>query len=393
MKRINFFLLLFCTVLKVNAQNFTFSGKIDSTEGMSARLTYFNDKGVYTIDSCALENGNFSFKGLVNGVSNAFLIVYKAPYIAKDIHQSDYAHFLLEAGVITGTAVNGHINGLKVTGSKSQNESLALHAQINEANKGLADVMKSYGAVALEIEAAKKANKGDKKIDSLNETLTAILRQREPFVKKYEEIISKFIATHPNSYISAIEMSPYTSTWPVDSLQVIFDRFSPAVKKSTPGLGVQKAISTRLAANIINNVKAENFTAYDVNGKSVSLANFKGKYVLLDFWGSWCVPCRESTPHLILLFNKYHRAGLDVIAIAANDKPDDWRRAIKKDNTGIWYNVLDKDKPNSLTETYSVNLFPTKILIDNEGTIIGRYDGTQAANALDSKLAEIFGVK
>lgn len=146
---------------------------------------------------------------------------------------------------------------------------------------------------------------------------------------------------------------------------------------------------------------AKEFNTDDINGNAVILSNFKGKYVVLDFWGSWCVPCRQSTPHLIELFKKYHDNGLDIIGVAEefDGTGAAWKAAIKKDGTDIWYNVLsgitiDKDKgidnAQSLVKKFGVHVFPTKILVDRTGVISGRYEGTDDEAALDKKLSEIF---
>ncbi len=123
--------------------------------------------------------------------------------------------------------------------------------------------------------------------------------------------------------------------------------------------------------------------------------------MLLDFWGSWCVPCRQSMPHLIDLFNQYHNDGFDVIAVAEefNQTEVPWKEAVKKDGTDIWYNVLSEVKFNvgdslnesqSITKLFGVYVFSTKILIDKSGIIIGRYSGTEKEPYLDKTLNEIF---
>ena len=133
-----------------------------------------------------------------------------------------------------------------------------------------------------------------------------------------------------------------------------------------------------------------------LNTTPLTKEDLKGKFVLLDFWASWCLPCRESNPHLIELYKRYHKAGFDVIAIAEDDDAvTSWKKAIQKDGTALWHNVLsgrkgNKSSPNSITYKFSIGALPTKILIDKNGTIIGRY--TEAdEKAMDEKLAAIFG--
>ena len=138
-----------------------------------------------------------------------------------------------------------------------------------------------------------------------------------------------------------------------------------------------------------------------MNGKIVNLADYKGKYVLLDFWGSWCGPCRAGNPHLKDLYAKYKTKGFTIIGIANEsgtiaEASAAWKKAVKEDGLP-WIQVLNnegKDKVD-VTNIYEVSAFPTKILVDKDGKIIGRYTGTSAgagvADPLEEKLKEVMG--
>jgi len=138
-------------------------------------------------------------------------------------------------------------------------------------------------------------------------------------------------------------------------------------------------------------------TVFDAHGNLLTLSAFRGKYVLLDFWASWCVPCRHSHPHLINLYNKYKDKGFDIIGIASDmGREAVWKEAIEKDNVGIWHHVLEGEKKaaskndsDSISNQYGVAALPTKILIDPKGKIIGRYTG-DGGNELDIELSKIF---
>jgi thiol-disulfide isomerase/thioredoxin len=147
---------------------------------------------------------------------------------------------------------------------------------------------------------------------------------------------------------------------------------------------------------------AASFSTIDINGKPIKLSDFKGKYVLLDFWASWCVPCRKSNPHLIEIYHQYKAKGFDIIGVSDDDtRQMQWRNAVKHDSTGIWHQILrgagkitaQKSSGNSkdLHQLYSIQSLPTKILIDPTGKIIGRYgDNDTTDDDLDKKLKEIF---
>jgi thiol-disulfide isomerase/thioredoxin len=148
---------------------------------------------------------------------------------------------------------------------------------------------------------------------------------------------------------------------------------------------------------------AHEFTKQDINGQTLSLASLRGKYVLLDFWASWCGPCRKGNPHLKSLYSKYKDKGLEIVGVSDDDRDlAAWKKAVEQDGIGIWRHVLrglDMEKrmanqpnPDDISDYYGIHSLPTKILIDPQGKIIGRYGGGgEDDEAMDKKLASIFG--
>ncbi|HWW39307.1 TlpA disulfide reductase family protein, partial [Pedobacter sp.] len=153
---------------------------------------------------------------------------------------------------------------------------------------------------------------------------------------------------------------------------------------------VQRVYHTKLTAFALNKK--------DDKGKPVNFDALKGKYVLLDFWGSWCGPCRASHPHLKELYAKYKDKGFEIVGIAQEHSalPADrllWTEAIAKDGL-TWIQVLNnenRDKFDVVSE-YGVTAFPTKILLDKGGNIIGRYIGNGfGGEGFTNKLKELLG--
>jgi thiol-disulfide isomerase/thioredoxin len=174
-----------------------------------------------------------------------------------------------------------------------------------------------------------------------------------------------------------------------DTLKSYYDRFPDAVKQSSYGKDVSKQLNDR---NIgVPGAIAANFIADDLQGKKLALSQFKGKYILLDFWGSWCLPCRKSHPHLKTLYGKYKQQGFEIIGVAQeyNDDKNAWRKAVTEDQVD-WLHVMTTHNPEAdIINKYNIVYFPTKILIDKEGVIIGRY-GEKDLTELDAKLESIF---
>lgn len=125
--------------------------------------------------------------------------------------------------------------------------------------------------------------------------------------------------------------------------------------------------------------KAPEFTQNNPNGEAISLASFKGKMVLIDFWASWCGPCRKENPNVVATYKKYHTSkfkngnGFEVLSVSLDNNKDNWLKAIEKDGL-IWpYHVSDLQFwNNEVAKKYNVDGIPTNYLIDGNGIIVGK---------------------
>lgn len=135
--------------------------------------------------------------------------------------------------------------------------------------------------------------------------------------------------------------------------------------------------------------EAPAFTQLDIDGNEVSLSDFKGKYIILEFWGSWCVHCRKSHPHLVELYEKYKGKNFDIISLAANDKREAWLKAIKEDKL-LWsqINLAENKAKQDVAKLYGIKAYPTKILIDPKGVIVAYC--TNNMDDIDNKLKQVF---
>lgn len=352
-----FFLIFY---LPVSAQNndvknkFFLPGKIIGQQDGSIRLSYRDQNGKEIKDTCVLQNGKFYFTGNIDEPTLAML-KGDVKSIADDDPNS--TAFYIEPNYMTAIVQYNHFKETKITGSKTQIEFQALQKKIN------------------------------------------VIAETDSSIFEYiSQVAHEFIVSNPNSYVSVFELAIYQSSWSLDTIKFLYNSLTPAVRKSFYGKEVREKI------NLIDNNSpgrvANDFTTIDINGDSVSLSSFKGRYVLLDFWASWCIPCRESFPHLIELFRNYQTKGFEIIAISSDHDANAWKKAITKDRINIWHNILDLENDMNrgpagsqlMSKKFGVLSLPTKFLIDRNGIIIGRYGGTggESNSALDKKLKEIF---
>ena len=194
-----------------------------------------------------------------------------------------------------------------------------------------------------------------------------------------------YLDSHPQSplvFYAITEMMRFNHNFQGQDIAPIYDRLTADMKNSYEGKRLKAIIATG------NGSIAPEFSQADTSGVMVSLSSFRGKYVLLDFWGSWCVFCRKESPNLIKNFEKYKDKGFTIISIAADDDKKKWMGAIHKDNVGRWTHLSDlKGMKNEVSKLYFINGYPSNFLIGPDGKIIAQ---NLRGEDLDKKLAEIF---
>ena len=200
--------------------------------------------------------------------------------------------------------------------------------------------------------------------------------------EKVEDI--SFIRKHPNSIISAETLSVYASTWGKDTASLLYNKLSSNIKNTSYGKNIFEFIT--LNRNVKVGDKYVDFTEPNIQGKNVSLSDFKGKIVLLEFWGSWCGPCRAGNPELVRIYNEFKNNDFEILGVASDEKKEFWIEAVKKDSL-TWQNVSDlKGDKNKAALIYGVSYYPTNFLIDGNGIIVAK---DLRGEALRDKLQEL----
>ncbi|HTG55703.1 MAG TPA: TlpA disulfide reductase family protein, partial [Niabella sp.] len=217
---------------------------------------------------------------------------------------------------------------------------------------------------------------------------------KTPLNKQLNKVDLAFMDQYPTSYVTATRLRWLVKYIPFQEGQERYNKLPQEIKKSSLGQAIQEELD-----KIRRGARGEQafpFAATELRGGELKLSDYKGKYVLLEFWASWCVPCRKGNPHLLSIYTKYKDKGLEIIGVASDDRnPEAWKKAVDKDGIGVWKHILNGKTTNgdgSMSFHYGVITMPTKILVDQQGTIIGRYgaDGEDEA-ALDKKLVDLFG--
>lgn len=155
-----------------------------------------------------------------------------------------------------------------------------------------------------------------------------------------------------------------------------------------PALAATLAKKIKKASRLAIGSKAPDFTQETPEGEALSLSDLRGKYVLIDFWASWCGPCRRENPNVVRLYNEYQEAGFTILGVSLDKTRDRWLKAIETDGL-TWHHVSDlKGWRNAVAQDYEIRSIPRTILVDPEGVIIGK---NLRGGSLENKLREIFG--
>jgi len=390
--------LLLCLSLGSRAQKtYVLKGEISQPSSSYLYLSYWDKAGQRQVDSSKIENNKFVFKGKLQ--EPILAILYSDPNIERTANP-DLLRFYLEPASMTAKLTTGKFADAEIKGSKTQDEWSLLNQKEKVVRNEMVDLDREYAEKSKKLRDADRALKEmEAKMAKLTEEQSDFKQNFEPFKKRLNQINLDFIVNNPDSYVSSHLMLYMMSRIDLNEVERLYAGLSDRVKKSADGMEVSNHI--REVKSGSPGSKAHEFRATDIDGKSLALADYRGKYVLLDFWASWCVPCRKSNPHLISIYNKYKDKGFEIIGVADDDNNEKaWRKAVDQDKIMIWRHVLNGmkvndgqyDRSRAIANNYGVSSLPTKVLVDPNGMIVGRYSsGSEKDDDLDNKLVEIFG--
>ncbi|MGL5947096.1 MAG: redoxin domain-containing protein, partial [Sediminibacterium sp.] len=291
--------------------------------------------------------------------------------IARDAY-----NIFLEEGAITVTAKDS-LSKSTVKGSAAHIEYLNLKNRIAVYDEPSKILYTKYS------EASRKNDRvaADKIVESID-SLEKVIN---------ESVYLPFIKSGKNSPVVLFALTQYAG-YAIDpqKIEPLYNQLNVKVKELPGAIRFKEKII--LAKKTEIGQYALPFIQKDTAGVDVSLASFKGKYVLLDFWASWCGPCRVENPNVVNAFNKYKNNGFTVLSVSL-DQPgarDRWIKAIHDDQL-TWTHVSDlKFWDNDVAKQYGIQAIPQNYLIDTEGKIIGK---NLRGEALQAKLNELFKTK
>ncbi len=366
---------------------YVIKGQAGDLDG-KAVLSYQLPDGTAVNDTVDMVKGLFTCKGHVPDVvpgSIALLPAGSDPLklslyvencpIRLDINPDKVVDYGRYGGkVLQGVQINGGANNAFAKAMEEARKAVGQKPEYQELGAALEEV-EAMGYADMAAYQQKQA-----------ELQTKFADQLPGYYDAAQKAINDCILAHPDVEAALYMFDIYNGDSSFEEFESGFNTFSEKARNSFLGNGAREELASRKATQ--PGAVAPDFTLNDLEGKPVTLSSLRGQYVIVDFWASWCKPCRAGMPAMKDLYKKYHAKGLEIIGVSDDTNHDAWKQAVAQDQTP-WIHVVDEfpeeNKPSRVGRLYGVHYIPSYFLLDKEGKVIGKMEHEELA----AKLAEL----
>lgn len=357
-----------------DAKSFKIKGKLNLADPVDWAYISYRTGDNTVNDSFQTNKGKFTYSGKI---AEPVLANFRVKFARKEGETKSRAELLqvfLEEGKITLSAKDS-LKTNTVSGSEAHKEYKSLVNQQKPYNERLTVLYQDWSKYNKEKNKAEQ-KKVEEQIDAVNAEMK-------------DKVYYAYLKAKPNSPVALYALKQYAG-WDIDGDKVdpLFNTLPASVQQWPSAVALKEQIEIAKKTGI--GKMAMDFTQNDTLGNPVSLSSFKGKYVLVDFWASWCGPCRVENPNVVRVFNQYKDRGFTVLGVSL-DRPnakEKWLKAINDDNL-TWTHVSDlKYWDNEVAKQYGIKAIPQNLLINPEGVIVAK---NLRGEELEAKLGEVLG--
>ncbi len=350
---------------KEKKDNFTINFSIaDAGNNLTLIMQHRRNGKWIKDDSTVMKDGKASFSGNINSPELYYFIVKE---------QQGFMPIWIDKGNIDVTTDLKHLRTPQVKGSNAQNEYMAYIDSTQKYNRQEQTMGQDYGVA--------RKNGDTKKMQEIEDAYNKLQSDKNNYMIGYA-------LRHNKSVVSAYIIMNNSYSLNLRQLDSVVSRFDSSINNSYYVRHLKDRVKTLKSVAI--GQPFIDFTLNDPDGKPVSLSSVvkKNKYVLVDFWASWCMPCRGENPNVVKAYNKFHDKGFTVFGVSFDRDHDKWVEAINKDGL-VWQQVSDlKYWDSKAGKLYGIMSIPHNVLIGPKGIIIAN---NLRGQDLQDKLQELLG--
>jgi peroxiredoxin len=374
MKKIALIVFAALTVMSCKKDGYEITGLAKGVEnGKKVYLETQNETGPVTLDTAVVESEKFKFDGkLKEGIELAFVRIETL---------NGTVPMVLENGDISVDFNKDTIQNSKIGGTKN-NDKFQLYN--NESQVIYKKMMKFQEANQQKMMAAQQAQD--------TATVSVLMKDFNKFQDDMNVQSKSFISKNPDAFISALLLENFLmrNSLSPEEVKGYYEKLDKSIVDTKSGKNIKKMLDAMTSVNIGS--MAPDFSAPSPDGKMISLKESMGKVTLIDFWASWCGPCRQENPNVVAMYNELHEKGLNIIGVSLDKEGDSqkWKDAIAKD--GLTWNHISNLKhwKEPIAEQYNVKSIPATFLLDASGKIVAK---DLRGEELKAKVKELLGVQ
>lgn len=374
MKKIALIVFAALSVMSCKKEGYEISGIAKGVEnGKKVFLETQNETGPATLDTAVVESEKFKFDGkLKEGVELAFVRI-------ETLNGS--VPMILENGDISVEFNKDTIQNSKIGGTKNND---IFQSYNNESQVIYKKMMKFQEANQQKMMAAQQAQD--------TATVSVLMKDFNKFQDDMNVQSKAFINKNPDAFISALLLENFLmrNYLTPEEVKAYYEKLDKSIVDTKSGKNIKKMLDAMTSVNVGS--IAPDFSAPSPDGKMISLKESMGKVTLIDFWASWCGPCRQENPNVVAMYNELHEKGLNIIGVSLDKEGDSqkWKDAIAKD--GLTWNHISNLKhwKEPIAEQYNVKSIPATFLLDASGKIVAK---DLRGEELKAKVKELLGVQ